>query len=138
MGIQLYYFNIWSVLVGFVSNMVIGSLWYSPVLFGNKWLELTGRKAEDISKEDARKSMTLSMIPGVLSIVLLALILGVANSTTMADALVLGSLVSAGIIGMSNLNQVFFEGRPFKLILLNTGYSFVAMNIAALIITFWR
>ena len=130
--------NIWAILVCIVINMGIGALWYSPILFGNVWLKLTGKKPEDISKSDANKSMSLSIIPAVLSIFSLAFILGFVNSTTVLDALIIGSIISIGFIGMNALNLQIFEDRPFKLIILNVGYPFVSLNIAAIILTFWK
>lgn len=138
MTLGIAFFNIWAVLVGVVSNMIIGALWYSPVLFGNVWLKLVGKKAEDINQEDANKSMALSLIPAALSILLLAVTLGFVNATTIVDALVVGTLASVGFIGMSALNLVLFEGRSLSLAILNVGYSFVSFNVAAVILTLWK
>lgn len=138
MELQLHFFNIWAVLVGFVSNMVIGALWYSPILFGNTWLKLSGRKAEDISKEEGNKAMALSMIPAIVMIVLMAILLGLLNVSTIAGALIVGCLVSVGFIGMTGLNQVFFEDKSLALVVLNVGYSVVALNVAAVILTLWK
>ncbi len=138
MTLQVSFLNLWAILVSIISNMVIGALWYSPLLFGNIWLRLIGKKAEDISKEDANKSMMLSIIPAALSIIFLALILAFVNASTILDALIIGTLMSVGFIGMGSLNLVLFEDRSFKLTLLNVGYSFVAFNIAAVILTLWK
>lgn len=138
MTLQISFLNFWAILVCIISNMVIGALWYSPVLFGNVWLKLIGKKPEDISKEDANKSMMLSIIPAALSIIFLALTLAFVNASTILDALIISTLMSLGFIGMSALNLVLFEGRSFKLMVLNVGYSFVAFNIAAVILALWK
>jgi len=137
MTLQIESLNILAMVVCVVTNMVIGALWYSPVLFGNAWLRLTGKKAEDISKEDANKSMMLGIIPSILITVFLALLVEFVGASTVLDALVVGSLVSIGFIGMSALNLVFFENRSFKLAVLNVGYSFASLNVAAVILTLW-
>ena len=138
MSLELAFFNIWAILVCFAVNMLIGALWYSPILFGNQWLKLIGKKQEDISKEDASKSMTLSMIPALFSVLFLSIILAFVNTSSLFDAILMGSLVSVGFIGMSALNLVLFENRSIKLAILNTGYSFVSFNIAAIILTVWK
>lgn len=130
--------NIWALLVCILINMILGALWYSPVLFGNKWLTLIGKKADEITKEDANKSMSLSIIPAALSIIFLALVLSFVNSQNWIDALITGSLMSAGFIGMSSFNLVLFEGRSVGLTLINVGYSFTAFNIASQILTYWK
>lgn len=134
----LSFWNTWAVLVCIVSNMIIGSLWYSPVLFGNTWLQLVGKSPADISRADANTSLMLSIIPAALSVIFLAIILSLVNASTVLDALIIGSILSAGLIGMSALNLVLFEDRSLKLAILNVGYSFVSFNIAAVILTLWK
>lgn len=138
MAIELSYFNIWAVLVGVVIQMVIGALWYSPVLFGKIWLRLVERKSEDISREEGNKAMALSVIPAAISVFSLAILLGWINATTVLDAIIAGSVISIGLIGMNAMNLVFFEDRSIKLTLLNSGYPFVTFNLISILITFWR
>ena len=73
MTLSIVSFNIWAVLACIICNMVIGALWYSPILFGNIWLKLVGKKPEDINQKAANNSMMLSIIPAALSIIFLAL-----------------------------------------------------------------
>jgi len=131
-------FNFWAILVCIVSNMVIGGLWYSPLLFGNIWLKSINKKASDITREDANKTMMISLIPAILTIVFLAITLSFVHAVTVLDALVIGTLVSLGFIGMNLLNLALFENRSIKLTLISIGYSFVSLNIAAIILTLWK
>ena len=130
--------NIFAVLVCTVVNMVLGGLWYSSILFGNVWLKLIGKKAEEISKEEGNKAMGFAVIPAIVTAFGLALITGLTGAATIVDALIIGSLISLVFVGMSSLNLVLFEQRSIKLTLLNVGYPFVSMNIAAIILTFWK
>ena len=47
--------NFWAVIVAALSTFVVGSLWYSPILFGKKWMELNGFTEESI--KDGRYTM---------------------------------------------------------------------------------
>lgn len=138
MSLELESFNGWAVLAGIVGNMVLGALWYSPVLFGNTWLKLVGKKSEDIGKSEGNAAMALSIIPAIVTVCSLALVLGFTGASSLADALIIGSIASVGWIGMSSLNLVFFEDRSLKLTALNTGYFVVALNVAAVILTLWK
>lgn len=40
--------NYLAVLVATLSTMVLGFLWYSPVLFGNAWVKLRNMKMEEM------------------------------------------------------------------------------------------
>jgi len=42
--------NYWAVLVSAVASMVIGALWYSPILFGNIWMNLMKIDPKNIDK----------------------------------------------------------------------------------------
>lgn len=130
--------NYLALVVVVLVNMLVGALWYSPLLFGNIWLRLIGKKAEEISKEDANKSMSFAIIPALVSAVGLALLVEIASATTIFDALILGTLSSVFFSGMSMLNLVFFEDRSLKLTVLNAGYSFASWNIGAVILTLWK
>ncbi len=138
MTLQLSSVNLWAMLVSVLSNMFIGALWYSPLLFGNQWLKLIGKRQEDISQSDANKSMIISLIPAILSVIFLTIILKLTNAVSVGDAIVVGSIVSVGFIGMSAWNLVLYEGRSVKLAILNLGYSFVSLNVAAVILTVWQ
>ncbi|MDC7222595.1 MAG: DUF1761 domain-containing protein [Spirochaetales bacterium] len=130
--------NIWALLVSALGNMVIGALWYSPILFGNIWLKLVNKKAEDISKKEGNTAMTLALIPAVVSTVGLWFLVQISGALTAVDGLILGSAAALAFSGMSMLNLVFFENRSMKLTLLNGGYALVSYNVAAVILTLWR
>ncbi len=138
MTLYIAFWNTWAVLVGIVASMIIGALWYSPVLFGNTWLKLIGKTKDEISQSEGNSAMLVSILPTGLSVIFLALILAFVNATTILDALIIGTLLSAGVIGMSAWTLVIFEDRPPKLALLNVGYSFVSLNVAAVILTIWK
>lgn len=41
--------NIWAVLLATAATMVLGFLWYSPLLFGNAWAKRLNVNMEDLS-----------------------------------------------------------------------------------------
>ena len=49
--------NYLAVLVAAIVNMVVGALWYSPLLFGKAWMKLTGFNKKQLkkAKEKAKK-----------------------------------------------------------------------------------
>jgi len=138
MPYTLYYFNPWAVVAAVMVNMVIGALWYSPLLFGNRWLKAIGKRPEDISQEDASKSMALSIVPATVSALLLALACGMLNIQTAAGALLTALMISVGFIGMNAFNLVLFEGRSMVVTVINTGYTWVSFSVGAIIIALWR
>lgn len=138
MSLNFLSMNVFAVITSIISNMVIGMLWYSPLLFGNIWLKLVGKKIEDISKEESNKSMSFSLIPAVLSIFSLATIISISGASTILGGLFIASILSIGVVGTSSFNLVLFEGRGVKLTLIHLGYSFVTLNIASIILVLWK
>lgn len=131
-------FNIWAVLVAIILNMVLGMLWYSPLMFGNLWLKLIGKTAEEISKEESSQAMKWAFVPAVVSSLSLALILGFLNAQSALDGIIIATVVAVGFIGMSHLNLVLFESRSLKLTILNTGYSLASLILAGIVLSLWR
>jgi len=138
MSLHFHGLNIWAVLVSIVAMMVIGALWYSPVLFGNTWMKLIGKKSEDISKKDGNKSMAMSIIPAIVQVLSLALLFEFVHATKIVDGLIIASLIAIGFLFMNMLNLVLFEGRSMKLTILNAGYPLVALNVVAIILVLWQ
>jgi len=68
--------NFYAVLVAALTTLVVGSIWYSPVLFGNAWMKETGLTEEELKKGSMLKifgltfvfSVMIAMIMQVLSI----------------------------------------------------------------------
>jgi Protein of unknown function (DUF1761) len=103
-----------------LSAFVLGGLWYSPLLFANKWAALAGVSEEKL------KSGSMPMIYGgafllnLVSAWLLAVaLLGVPDVTYGAGiGLAIGLCWVATSFGVSYL----FERRPLGLWLINAGY----------------
>jgi uncharacterized SAM-binding protein YcdF (DUF218 family) len=60
--------NLWSVLVAAIATMVVGFLWYSPLLFARPWMVAMGYDPEDKAKAEelrkgAGKSYAISLWP---------------------------------------------------------------------------
>lgn len=130
--------NIWAILVSIIIFMIVGMLWYSPILFGNIWLKLVDKKADDISKDESNKAMSFSFIPAMISALSLAYILYLTGAETFLDGVIISSILSIGVSGMSMFNLVLFEERSIKLTLLNLGYNFVSMLLAGIVLVLWQ
>mgnify|MGYP000891368587 FL=1 len=112
--------NILAVAAAGASSLVLGGIWYSPKLFGNRWMTLAGLT------EDQIKSGSMPMIfGGALALSLLAafvfsMFLGPKPSLMFG----LGAGFSAGLCWVAaglGINYLF-ERRPLALFLINGGY----------------
>ncbi|RAP73702.1 DUF1761 domain-containing protein [Paenibacillus montanisoli] len=125
--------NYLAVLIATIVTMVLGFLWYSPVLFGNAWMKQVGLKKEDVSGGHAG-TYALTAFTAIIGAFLLALVLTITGEDPTVSAgltvgLIVGLMVSAKI-GMNYL----FEGRSLLLFLITAGYHLVTFVLTGLII----
>ena len=103
-----------------LSAFLLGGLWYSPVLFANKWAALA-----EVSEEKL-KSGSMPMIYGgafllnLVSAYFLALFIG--RGADLKFATLAGLSVGACWVATSFGVSYLFERRPFALWLINAGY----------------
>ena len=119
--------NFWAVIGSAVATMVIGFLWYSPLLFAKPWMIAMGYDPEDKVRiaEMQKKAGPLYGISFLCSL-LGALVLGkiifhLAISTPLYGMKV-GLAVWAAFVMTTQLTDKLFGNRPMKLFLINTGF----------------
>jgi hypothetical protein len=124
--------NLLAVLACGVISLVLGGIWYSPMLFAGPW-----QRAAGLSDEQA-KSGNMALIFGgafVLSLIaayVFAMFLGTGMSLGAATA----AGFSAGLcwVAASYGISYLFERRPLSLWLINGGYHTVQFTLFGLII----
>jgi len=123
--------NYWAVLIATVVTMVLGFLWYSPVLFGNAWMKQIDRKKEDLSG-GGPGTYLLTALTALIGSFILALLLTLGEAS-IANGLVIGLLVGLAISVKIGMNYLF-EGRKPGLFFITVGYHLAAMLISGVII----
>src|ERR1700761_6103133 len=122
--------NLWAVLVCAVATMVVGFLWYSPALFANPWMRLMGYDPNDKARiaemqKNAGPSYGMSFIASILSSLVLAKIIMIANVTTPLYGMKIALAVWLGFVTTVQLTNSLFMKQPAKLYMINTGYQLV-------------
>lgn len=129
--------NVWAVLVALVVKQALGTLWYSPLLFGRTFAALSGQTEEGI-----RPRMVRSVLGDALSATAMSVALAHLVSFAGAMSVVFGSLVGllcwVGFAVPASLSPTLFERRPWRLWALQNGY--LALSLAAMgaILGGWR
>ena len=116
---------------------VLGGLWYSPLLFGGKFIELMRWSPEQVARvqaEGAGAQLALAFVGSLVAAYVLAHVVRYMSAENAADGAKAGLWLWLGFIVTSNLNTVFFEFRPVGLYLINIGYHLVAfLSMGALL-----
>ena len=128
--------NLLAVLLCAVSSLVLGGLWYSPLLFSKTWQREAG-----LSDEQA-KSGNMALIFGlafVLSLVA-AYVFGMFLGPDMPFTGALGAGFSAGLcwVAASFGINYLFERRSVTLWLINGGYHTLQFTLFGAILGWWK
>lgn len=128
--------NLWAVLAAGLSSMALGSLWYSPALFGKAWMREAGLTEEKARSANMAVVMGSAFLLALIGAAVFAMLLR-PTATPMFGASVgfaAGLCWVAASYGISYL----FEQRSLKLFLINGGYHTVQYTLFGLILGAWR
>jgi hypothetical protein len=134
--------NLWSVLVAAIATMVLGFLWYSPLLFAGPWMVLMGYDPNDKAKlaemqKGAGKMYALSFLASLVSALVLAKIIAITTVSSALYGMKVGFAVWLGFVTTVQLTGVLFAKQPVKLYLINTGYQLVCYLAMGAILAVW-
>lgn len=132
--------NYWAVLLATASSMVVGSVWYTPKVFGNRWMRLAG-----VDPDRPGASAVVPIIVTVLVSFVTAWVLSGATSIAwhfyggsyLTNALVTAVVLWAGFTAARFITHDAFEGRPTSLTVLNIAHELVTLLVMALLIGVW-
>lgn len=128
-----------SVLIASVASMVLGFLWYSPVLFGNAWMKLKG--FTQASLKDAQKKMgpmyALSFIGALVMAWVLSMVISLVGVADAMEAARIAFWMWLGFVAPVQMTGVIFGDKKWKLFAIDTGYQLASLLAMAVIISLW-
>lgn len=127
--------NVWAILAGAVVSMILGSLWYSKLMFGNVWMKLINKKQEDMVSPTG--PMIGAVIVSLVNSFALALLLKWTGAFDLGDALSVAALLSVVVTAATAINYLF-EGRKMQLLAIQVGYHIVLFVINSILFTVWQ
>ncbi|GHD43538.1 DUF1761 domain-containing protein [Mycetocola manganoxydans] len=132
--------NYWAVLLATLSSMVVGSIWYTPKVFGNYWMKQANITPSGNTK-DAIRPILLTLIVSFITAWVLAgatyLSWDFYGGSFLLNALLTGVILWAGFTAARFITHDAFDGRPAGLTVLNVAHELVTIVIMALIIGIW-
>jgi hypothetical protein len=128
--------NYLAVLVGAILNMVIGAVWYSPLLFAKPWMKATGKSMN--SAGSPTTGYALSALCSLVVAWVLAYFIGLIDVTGFTAGMAIGFWAWLGFVVTTHAANYVFEGRSRKLYAINVGYSLVAFVLIGGLLAVWR
>ena len=132
-----------AILVAAISTMVVGFLWYSPLLFAKPWMREMGYDPNDKAKTEEMKktagpAYAGSMVASLISAFILALFLHWLRAESLHIGLMVGFHVWLGFVATVQFTDALFTKKSMKLFAINTGYQLVCYLVMGAILTVWR
>jgi hypothetical protein len=129
--------NIWAVLLATLSSMVVGSVWYTPKVFGNYWMKVAKVTPSGDAK-DAVKPILITLVVSFVSALVLAGSAAISQhfygGNFLANTLISAVILWAGFTAARFITHDAFEGRPAGLTVLNCVHELVTLVVMGLII----
>ncbi len=124
--------SILEIIAGAVVGMMLGALWYSPLLFGNLWMKAIGKTPETLGSSAG--PMIGSMIASLLSAIGVALLSSLIDVQSLAQAITLGLILGFLVIFPAFLSDNLFCGWGTQLLLIQSGYRIFSVFLMSVVI----
>lgn len=124
--------NYLGIFLAAIASQFVGFLWFSPFLFGKKWMKLVGISE---MKNDNKLVYGVTFIMSFITAYVLSVFIQFAQATTVLDGVLVGVLVWLGFIIPTSVNQVLFEKKSKELWLLNIGHFLTIFVVMAIILS---
>ncbi len=130
--------NYLAVLVAAVANMIVGTIWYGPVL-GKTWQKLMGFTPE--SMKNMPLTPAQAMIGGLVTALLMSYVLAhfvfLYGAVDLGGALELAFWVWVGFLATETAGVWLWEGKSSNLFMFNAAERLVAVFLMTIILTLW-
>jgi hypothetical protein len=134
----LHAFNPWAILAGGGILWILGAAWYSPALFAKPWMEMLGIQKTEGRKPGMLLAMTASLLCDLVISFMLAHLILWAGATSFGWGAMIGIIAWIGFIAATTLPQSMYEGRPFKLFAINSGYWLIGLAVVGGMLGVWH
>jgi hypothetical protein len=139
---HLHHVNLLAVLVAAISTMIVGFLWYSPILFAKPWMREMGYDPEDKARikemqKGAGPAYAGSFVASLISAFVLALFFHWLRVSGIHYGLVTSFHVWLGFVATVQFTDALFQKKSMKLFAINTGFQLLCFLVMGAILASW-
>lgn len=134
-----------AVVVAAIINMVLGMIWYGP-LFGKYWMSVTGVSRDMVQNNPSAKSamyrsmviaFILALVQNVIFAHLISFSVAAAGISGVQAGMWIGFFMWLGFVVPAHSGVTLWEGKPFKLWAVYSGYYLVLLLINGALLGAW-
>ncbi|HSX29155.1 MAG TPA: DUF1761 domain-containing protein [Candidatus Saccharimonadales bacterium] len=126
-----------AVVLATLSTMVVGSVWYTPKVFGNTWMRLVHldrKKAQTAGLRPILITLAVSFISAYVLAHVVYLAHFFFNNSFLLDSLSTAFWLWLGMTAARFITHDAFEGRPVALTVINVAHELVTFLVMGLVI----
>ncbi len=130
-----------AVILATLIHFFLGGLWYSPLLFANKFIQIINwspEKVAAIQNQSHTKELVIAFVTSLVLVYILAHFVQYTKATTVLAGIQTAFWLWLGFVVTTQAATVIFEQRPLGLYLINIGYQLVGCALAGAILAIWR
>ncbi len=128
--------NIIPFVLAVAADMLVGTLWYSPFLFGNYWMKEVGMSRDDL--KGAGKAMGFAILSSFVMAFVLSIVLEKLNVTTVDGAIETAFMLWIGFVATTNTMRVIYERAKPSVYFLQVSYHLIGMIVMSIILVLWK
>lgn len=107
-----------ALVAGTLTALFVGSLWYSPLLFGEQWMKLTKLTPKKIEKAGTAP-MVSALVMALLRAVVLCILFVLLVPAGITEVISIGFIAWFGFVVPEHVNTVVWAGQPKELLYIN-------------------
>jgi hypothetical protein len=125
-----------AVVVASLLAVAIGSIWYSPLVFGAAWMRANGLHTEDDAK---KRAAVIQVIEGICAQIVFFFVIAALVPLTTKGFIAMSTLGTLLVLLIAShmLALAILEKKPLSYILINIGYTAISVFGGLAVITYW-
>ena len=121
-----------AIVLATVASMALGAAWYG--VLSKQWLEASGRTKEDIDPRDFMPYVWSVIVQLVMAYFLAVLTPALTGAMTIQNGLTVAALMWLGFVVTSMILNHRYQGRPWSLTLIDSGYILAALLVQGVVL----
>lgn len=117
-----------------IVHVIIGMIWYSPKVFGDQWLKLSGVKVKSI---DMGRAYVGAVIGSILVAAVFSCLLHRLALNGYEASVLLAIKVWLGFVLPYSVGGVLWEGKPMQLFAIHAGCNLVQLMAVGAILSYF-
>jgi Protein of unknown function (DUF1761) len=126
-----------AILVSALLALAVGSIWYSPLVFGKLWQKAAGLTDADLelSQSAFLRSLSVAFISNIVVLSVIAHLIRFADTYAISGMrLMIGAII---LLGASVASMVVWEKRSLMYFIIHVGYAALVVILGFVVLTYW-